>query len=114
MKHLFTLCLLLFLGTCFSQGNLQFNNAYTYSGYQGMDGVSPTWTVPNGKIWKLDFFTHNWLVINNNKAAPSSNNGGVVWLKAGDQVFYSGPFYNICCGGTNTYLISIVEFNIIP
>lgn len=32
MKHLFTLCLLFFLGTSFSQGNLQFNQVYNFSG----------------------------------------------------------------------------------
>jgi hypothetical protein len=114
MKHLLFIITINLTFSVFSQGNLQFNNVYTYSGFLNGGASSPAWTVPNGKIWKIDFFTIDWLVINNNKAANSSNNGGVVWLKTGDQIYYSGPFYGVCCGGTTNYMISIIEDNLIP
>jgi len=114
MKILFLSFFLIPFQYVISQGNLQFNTVYTYSGFMNTGTQTPTLTVPNGKFWKIDHFTSTWLVINNNKADNTANNGGPVWLKSGDIIFYSAPFYNACCGGTSNYLISIIEYNIIP
>ena len=54
MKHLFTFCLILFLGTCFSQGNLQFNQVLTFGGTLCASCNQPIGTVPVGKVWKIE------------------------------------------------------------
>ena len=114
MKIIVLSIFVLFSGIVFSQGNLQFNQVYSYSGFLNGGGVSPVWTVPAGKVWKVDFFTTDWIVLNNNRGSNTNNNGGALWLRPGDLIYYSGPAYNICCGGTTNYLISIIEFNVVP
>ena len=107
----------LFIGVStkgFTQGNLQFNQVYSYSGFLSQGASSPAWTVPVGKVWKVDFFTTDWIVLNNNRGSNTNNNGGALWLRPGDLIYYSGPAYNVCCGGSTHYLISIIEFNVIP
>lgn len=99
----------------FAQGNLQFNQVLTYSGsvYQG--GTGPTWTVPAGKVWKVENFTYSFFVLNNDRADNTSSNNGPLWLKAGDQIRYDLAFYGAnCCGASTTYRVSIIEFNIVP
>jgi hypothetical protein len=107
----------LFIGVStkgFTQGNLQFNQVYSYSGFLSQGASSPVWTVPVGKVWKVDFFTTDWIVLNNNRGSNTNNNGGALWLRPGDLIYYSGPAYGVCCGGNTHYLISIIEFNVIP
>jgi hypothetical protein len=111
MKILLLSFFLLPFSLLFSQGNLQFNQVLTYS---GNSPSSPIYTVPIGKVWKVEsavcfnytgttvFKVNNYTVLYNN------SNVQPIWLKAGD----------FCqMGATNTassYFISIVEFNIIP
>ena len=128
------LVMILLLGVKASaQGNLQFNQVLTFTGSIGVTGpnavTSPIQTVPAGKVWKIEH------VGGSASNQSSSNvrfgiqtNSGVsmvywhtlvdqnicpIWLKASDnlQFYYHNP------GGTPqscTYIISVVEFNIIP
>ena len=99
----------------FCQGNLQFNQVFTYNGQMGQCGDGQTWTVPTGKVWKLEHFTSTWLVINSDRADNINNNNGAIWLKPGDTVKYSAALYGACCCGAQTnYVISIIEFNVVP
>jgi hypothetical protein len=101
--------------TCLSQSNLQFNQPITYSGFLGQGSSSPTWTVPAGKVWKVEHFSHDFLVVNNDRAGNGNSNSGPLWLKAGDQIRYDLAFYGAnCCGTSTNFLISIIEFNLIP
>lgn len=116
-----------------AQGNLQFNQVVTYTGTGSgsFSYTSPTWTVPAGKVWKIE------------SASPSLANSAVtrkinveagggwgtfalttastettinpfpIWLKAGDQVQLQAAG-NCCSTTTFYYAISILEFNIVP
>jgi hypothetical protein len=55
MKKIFTLAILLFSMASYAQGNLQFNQVLTYSGTLNCGQASPTWTVPAGKVWKIEY-----------------------------------------------------------
>ena len=55
MKKIFTIALLLFSMSSYAQGNLQFNQVLTYSGTLNCGQASPTWTVPAGKVWKIEY-----------------------------------------------------------
>jgi hypothetical protein len=55
MRKIFTIALLLFSIATFAQGNLQFNQVLTYSGTINCGQASPTWTVPAGKVWKIEY-----------------------------------------------------------
>jgi len=55
MRKRFTIALLLFSIVTFAQGNLQFNQVLTYSGTLNCGQASPTWTVPAGKVWKIEY-----------------------------------------------------------
>ncbi len=83
---------------------------------------SASYTVPNGKTWKVEKFgfagasgvNSGWLNINNIHGMIQSDvNTGPIWLKAGDTFKVSSS-----CGSCNSisgsYFISIIEFNIIP
>ncbi|WP_396140785.1 hypothetical protein [Flavobacterium sp.] len=41
-----------------AQGNLQFNQVITKSGYLGCGSSSNVLTVPSGKVWKIEYYTH--------------------------------------------------------
>lgn len=115
-KYLFILALIsLFSLVVKAQGNLQFNQVFTYNGFMGQCEDGTTWTVPSGKVWKLEHFTSTWLIINGGRAANSDHNNGAIWLKPGDTVKYSAAAYGSCCCGAQTnYVISIIEFNVVP
>ncbi len=136
MKNLFTLCLLLFIGTFFSQGNLQFNQVLTFTGTVASNNGyvnSAINTVPAGKVWKIEHVggsaflmgngTQYGVTINNATSicywgsSPSNYQLQVkeicpIWLKAGDNLSFYWSQYN----GTQgcDFVISIVEFNIVP
>jgi hypothetical protein len=108
------LLLFTFLGTIFfseAQGNLQFNQVLTYS---GNSVNSPIWTVPAGKVWKIEsavcfnytgtttFRVNNFIVLYNN------SNSQPIWLKAGDSCQMGAS------SASSSYFLSIVEFNVIP
>lgn len=95
--------------------NLQFNQVYSYSGYLFQGESGPSWVVPDGKVWKVEYFTQSFFVLNNARAGGGTANNGPLWLKAGDSIRYDLNFWGAnCCGASSTYLISIIEFNLIP
>lgn len=109
----------------FSQGNLQFNQVYNYSGtlstsspvtginYNNSHGMAAL-VVPNNKVWRIERL---WIqgggtmYINNYAAGFDVTNPleitTPIWMKAGES---------LRCGAQaqNWYSINIVEFNIIP
>jgi hypothetical protein len=113
----------------FSQGNLQFNQVVSYSGTSSSNN-SPTWSVPIGKVWKIESasasygstafrrvyvdagggFGH-YSILNVNE--PTVPPVFPIWLKAGDQVYVFASCSS-CGVQTLSYVISIIEFNIIP
>jgi hypothetical protein len=98
-----------------AQGNLQFNQVITacYGSSGIVSGVIPAWTgtVPANKVWKIE--TLNGSVgckINSNYlfSGPDSSTGAI-WLKSGDTVGW-----DMQSSTSSKYLISIIEFNIVP
>jgi len=55
MKKLLSILFIFFTLQSFAQGNLQFNQVLTYSGTINCGQASPTWTVPAGKVWKIEY-----------------------------------------------------------
>lgn len=92
----------------YSQGNLQFNLLLTYQGtvdvVQANGGIcnfctasSPEWTVPSGKIWKIESISSPTAVISNPNYGVSYEEGvlyrnryslkqasGIIYAKSGD------------------------------
>ena len=104
-----------------AQGNLQFNQVLTYSGSLAADTSTANYTVPSGKIWKVEFAEGGQrgiqLIINNIAAidiADDGSSGDLVvksfWLKAGDLL----KINNGNGQSSGTYFVSIIEYNIIP
>jgi len=141
MKKLFTILFICFALQTFAQGNLQFNKVLTYNGTITGSQLSPTYTVPTGKVWKIKYCSDSrtggcsgyniWtsfgygVYINSTWTIVSSNNAlNELFLKSGDTIYFgfgkhSDPSNNCPSSNqfTNTsydYLISIVEFNIVP
>ena len=136
MKHLLTCCLFLFLGLCFSQGNLQFNQVLTFTGtVTSNNGFvnSAINTVPLGKVWKIEHVggstslmgngTQYGITINNATSicywgsSPANQLLKVkeicpIWLKSGDNISFYWSQYNQT--QSCDFIISIVEFNLIP
>jgi hypothetical protein len=120
---------LLFNSVAISQGNLQFNQVVSYSGTSSSNN-SPTWTVPIGKVWKIETASAsygltafrrvyvdagggfgNFSISNvNETTAPQVF---PIWLKSGDQVYVFASCSS-CGVQVLNYVISIIEFNIIP
>jgi hypothetical protein len=113
----------------FSQGNLQYNQIYNFSGtlsniYPSTNtnnngyshGISPL-TVPASKVWRIERLwiqgTNNPSVfINNLCIIQAMNNVEVnlvnpIWMKSGDILRLGGI-------GPHLYSINVVEFNVIP
>jgi hypothetical protein len=135
MKALFFFLIGLIWSDFFSQGNLQFDKILTYTGYLGnppyhASNISPTWTVPTGKVWKIEslttpgaevvggavngnyagfYFYLNGIAIE--KSGTSQRPPLPIWLKTNDAIFFSS--YSSLGAGVG-YYISILEFNIIP
>ena len=126
-KIIITLIFILGIRPAFSQGNnLQFGRVYTISEtYSSTTNLfeSSLYTVPNGKVWKLEKYHHLWnrsestsegLKINNKASIPSDNvtTSGSVWLGAGNSlqvtVYYPYSF------PSGSYFFSIIEYNLIP
>jgi hypothetical protein len=119
----------------YSQGNLQFNQVLTQTGSisivgQGWVG-SNVFTVPSGKVWKIENVMGSTsgsiirfgLSVNGTlgviESGLTNGNAGYkssapTWLKAGDQLQFA--YYGSSAATTNsgTFIISIIEFNIIP
>ena len=110
-----------------AQGTLQFNRVITFTGEVAtnpIDHNSDVWTVPVGKVWKIESLTNpgtavitgpmgnfNFLlngtpIINFNSGKPIIT---PIWLKGSDSIQFT---YS---GSLNTgvyYYISILEFNV--
>jgi hypothetical protein len=133
ITFLFLLCTL-FIGVStkgFTQGNLQFNQVITHQGVLDVTlgngpcnfcgAFSPEWTVPTGKIWKIESVSSSTATVSTCGTGFLLRNGmslkesvGVIYAKSGDILKF---YYNngSCNGyGTYTYSISVIEFNIIP
>ena len=106
---------------CFSQSNLQFNNVITQtgtvSGGYGQQVASPTFTVPAGKVWKLERYRRDALYVNgiNIKDSYTFSGGGIaldnapLWLNEGDSFFFllGAPPYS----WSDNWYFSLLEFN---
>ena len=121
-KSVFFVAFLLISFLVKAQTNLQLNQVLTYNGTIGNNESSPTWKVPNGKIWKIEARTQEYLKINgsyysggtvyyyNNGIASNSFMQSLpIWLKSGDSILYK-PSNNLSYG--MDYFISILEFNL--
>ncbi len=114
----------------FSQGNLQFNQVYNYSGTLSnaypsngtnnvgyTHGIAPI-TVPPSKVWRIERiwisgFNNQSVFVNNLVIKSALNNVELeittpIWLKSGDVLRLAGSL------NTQWYSINIVEFNVIP
>jgi hypothetical protein len=125
---LFIVCSLFFISNSYAQGNLQFNQVISYSQlYNTSSGggvytfSSPSYVVPENKVWKIEKFCmtkftadFGYLIVNNAyQLRPDDVNSGPIWLKAGDQISATTS----TSGGGNyngTFFISIIEFNVVP
>jgi hypothetical protein len=111
MRNLLFLFFLLISLSFTAQGNLQFNQVLILDG----NTSTPTYTVPAGKVWKVESATissiNGYLALSINGSAASILqvvNGGnnlPYWLPAGTLV----GFYIASVGK-----VSIIEFNVIP
>jgi hypothetical protein len=102
-----------------AQGNLQFNQVINYT----IVGSTPfTFTVPAGKVWKIETVaveytnTPNVYLRNSSNqilatfySSASYNNPLPYWLSSG----YTGNFF---LSNSSTYRgsVSIIEFNVVP
>ena len=122
-------------------GSLQFNQVLTYNGTLAVtpgwsSALSPTYTCPAGKVWKIESKTRTpyFSAINNgakllsylnsvqfqdfytsNTASYSSGliETSPLWLKAGDNIYFE--FTNSTNNGFSLpYYLSIIEYNIVP
>ena len=131
MKKFILFCSLLFVTKgVFAQGNLQFNQVLTYNGaigtYLGLSSLSATYTVPTGKVWKIETksitsssltFLINGRTFRDVEVRYSGFGSGTmvfysisnpIWLKAGDYINFNSTAY------VDDYFISIIEYNIVP
>jgi hypothetical protein len=140
MKQFLSICLLLFLGNFYSQGNLQFNQVILwklnsqslYPDNNSYYNVQGTLTVPQGKVWRIDaasyYGTAPWFDLKLDNfllfARKTSSGGGLIyhqdiefpiWLPSGTYNYLARMYCPQC--GIQIYegsSVSIVEFNIIP
>ncbi len=108
----------------FAQGNLQFNDVklFTWLNTTSSPYASPVYTVPAGKVWKVEAAGTNGAVtvyeINGQRTLqPISSNGGSaggenlpIWLPAGATIQFAGSYSS---SGLGSY-VSILEFNVVP
>jgi hypothetical protein len=108
------LCFILASTTSRAQGNLQFNQVITYTGsiqwsaqpWQGFLVNGPQWTVPSGKVWKIEHkkktpfqnlgFYLNGISVMDIYLSPGANgpNGfsvdnSILWLKENDIINFA-------------------------
>jgi hypothetical protein len=130
MKLLGILLFLCVTESFVGQGNLQFNQVLTFNGSLG--GIAGTYTstsqiVPVGKVWRIDhvgyapslFTTSTRVGININGSISLCYANGTfdhnicpIWLKQGDDLAFH--FNHGSTSLTCNYVLSIVEFNIVP
>jgi hypothetical protein len=107
-KNLFIYLFILCSTYCFSQTNLQFNNVISAYGFEN---PSPIYTVPSGKVWKIERYTRDRIVVNgiglqdtfftNPDGYGLTIDTSPIWLKSGDtfyinsgNYFFNGIEYN--------------------
>ncbi len=131
MKSLF-LCLiaLLVVGTCHAQGNLQFNRVITMADSPlvstpdiGVWHITTLGTVPTGKVWKIENCYLNsygsgaaipaTFALNNIPVGYFTGTTSPIWLKGGDVLQYAIKGNGSATSGQLSYLLSIIEFNIV-
>jgi hypothetical protein len=116
-----TILFFIFSCNCYSQSSLQFNNVISAYGFEN---PSPVYTVPNGKIWKLERFTTDRIVVNGIGLQDTfytlygygiTIDSSPIWLKSGDtfyinsgNYFFNGIEYNTTTSGN---LQNKLEFN---
>jgi hypothetical protein len=106
---------------CLSQINLQLNGIVFQSGTNNaISSVSsPTFTVPVGKVWKLERYKRERLWVNGvyiQDTYYNVNNGITIddaplWLNEGDTFYFN--YTNNCCGASYQldWFFSALEFN---
>jgi hypothetical protein len=122
MKKLLLITGLIFAYTQMkSQSNLQFNQpifyggAYSVGGGWGTCGSSPTFTVPEGKVWKIEKYPANSEMIINDVGVDNTGNAlSIIWLKANDTIRFSACNTQNAYGGNHSYFVNGIEFNITP
>jgi hypothetical protein len=109
-----------------SQGNLQFNQILTFGGLSNAGALasnlnnylysSPPYTVPSGKVWKIENVnvsnSSQNIIVNNLYVGPvptGLNGTSPLWLKAGDVIRLAQSNSTIY-----THFFSIIEFNVVP
>lgn len=104
-----------------SQGNLQFNStifyggSYSVGGGWGTCGSSATFTVPEGKVWKIEKYPANSeMTINDVGIDNTGNVQSIIWLKANDTIRFSACNTQNAYGGNHSFFLNGIEFNIIP
>jgi hypothetical protein len=119
MKTILFLATALFfsINMCAQGNNLQFNRVVTITGNVNNYSESPAYTVPSGKVWKIESFASpSGITINNTSSQPAYNFSGFnltcpIWLSAGD--FVKAVCWSVN-GGSGGFVFSIIEYNIIP
>jgi len=118
----------------YAQGNLQFNQVLTFTGYMTgscsgnyctATASSPIWVVPQNKVWKIEYKSrtdggHTRFYLNAVSMVDIWTSTAVdnapLWLKANDEIYFQA---SATAGGGGTsvnhpYIISIIEYNIVP
>lgn len=103
----------------FAQGNLQFNQVINYT---LVGGTAQSFTVPAGKVWKIEAVAMDYTntpnihmrtpanqIVASFFTSSSYNNPLPYWLPSG----YTGNFY-LSNSGTYRGSVSIIEFNVVP
>lgn len=128
----------------YSQGNLQFNQVLSETislsgnGYTATYNSTNSYTVPAGKVWKIEsvgFMTYSgnntysprvFLIVNGVQVLSNTGgtsaydrsgtlNGQALWFKQGDVISFG--MSNNCattCSQSANIVMSLIEFNIIP
>lgn len=128
MKKILTIAILLFSMASYAQGNLQFNQVLTYTGNVAGSSNGPAsspilYTVPSGKVCKIEAMgicggaSGIYLNINSidyiNQITIGCGSGSTIhetiWLKAGDIIKYTNNN-----GISKSYILSMIEYNIVP
>ena len=114
MKNILLILAIAFSSASFAQGNLQFNQVVTYEGNFSI--YTPWFKPPANKVWKIEnsyiFKSTNcnaYFQVNGFTADANNGDRYPIWINDQDSI---RSYFN--CGGSNTYSISILEFNVVP
>ncbi len=134
MKTIVYLIIFIFSSIGFSQGNLQFNQVVTEmktTNFSGVGGavLSTTFTVPTGKVWKVEGLYQNVAnnigalsgpssyIVNNlnpNHLLKTYTDNNILWLPSGNyQIRYYWGCGSTNCSGTVYNTINSIEFNVV-